>query len=98
MQVDVLKLLGDKLPILRGRFGVKRIGVFGSVARGRITEDSDVDLFIEFDRVLGFEFLDLVEFLEDLLEREVDVLTPAGLKSIRIPSIARSIQESIIYV
>lgn len=31
------------------RFGIKRLGLFGSVARGDYTADSDIDFFVEFD-------------------------------------------------
>jgi predicted nucleotidyltransferase len=62
------------------RRGVVRAGVFGSVARGEDTPDSDVDFLVEFEE--GRTLLDLSGLrldLIDLLERDVDVATPASL-------------------
>lgn len=64
-------------------FGVKSIAVFGSVARNESTPDSDIDLLVEFrpdERVGMFRFIDLKQYLEDLLGCEVDLVTPEGLK------------------
>ena len=43
-------------------------------------------------------FIDFVDYLEHLLGRKVDVLTPAGIKGIRIDKVAQSISDNIIYV
>jgi predicted nucleotidyltransferase len=53
---------------------------------------------VEFERPIGFRFLDLVDYLEAVLGRKVDVLTPAGVQNIRIDRVAKSIAESIVYV
>ena len=52
----------------------------------------------EFERPIGFKFIELVEYLEHLLGRRVDVLTPAGLQGIRVSRVAQDITESIVYV
>ena len=44
---DILSLLGGFLPYARDRYGITRLGVFGSVARGEQTEGSDVDVCYE---------------------------------------------------
>ena len=62
------------------RRGVVRAGVFGSVARGEDTPESDVDFLVEFEE--GRTLLDLSGLrldLIDLLDRDVDVATPASL-------------------
>lgn len=41
--------------------------------------------------------MELVEYLEALLGRKVDVLTPAGLRGIRLPEVARRIEESVVH-
>ncbi|NCO76494.1 MAG: nucleotidyltransferase family protein [Cyanobacteria bacterium] len=62
-------------------YGVKRCGLFGSFQRGEATENSDIDLLVEFKSELKtfMNFMDLCFFLEDLFERKVDVLTPESL-------------------
>jgi predicted nucleotidyltransferase len=77
---------------------VKRIGLFGSYAKGVPDELSDIDLVAEFDAPIGLKFVEFTEYLEPLLGTPVDVLTPAGIQGILNPRIARDIQETIIYV
>jgi len=94
----VVKLLREQYPYLAAEYGVKRIGIFGSYAKGIPNERSDIDIIVEFERPLGFKFIEFAEYLEHMLGRKVDVLTPAGLEGIRISSVARDIKEHIIYV
>jgi len=88
------------------KYGVKRIGLFGSFVSGRQKPKSDIDLLVEFDRdCFGRDFhglfdsyLQLTNYLEKLLGRKVDILTPAGVDSIRIKEIAEEIKRSTAYV
>ncbi|MFL6336674.1 MAG: nucleotidyltransferase family protein [Pyrinomonadaceae bacterium] len=77
---DVFTLLSRNGARLRS-FGVARLSVFGSFARGEPNDDSDVDILVEFDpEQESFDnFLGLAEFLEDLFGRKVDLLTPESL-------------------
>ena len=94
----VVELLQEKHAYLAAEFGVSKIGLFGSYARGQSSDTSDVDLFVEFEHPIGFRFIELVDYLENLLGQKVDVLTSAGIQNIRIERIARSISQSIVYV
>ncbi len=63
------------------KFGVRSISLFGSVARNRARKRSDVDLLVEFERPIGlFEFVRLKLYLEELLGRKVDLVTPEALR------------------
>lgn len=63
------------------RLGVKSIALFGSTARGEARADSDVDLLIDFSRPVGlFAFLEVKTYLEALLGRPVDLVTPNALR------------------
>ena len=76
-------------------YSVKTIGVFGSVARDEQTEQSDIDLLVEFSRPVGFvTFMRLEEFLSDRLGKKVDLVTPDALK----PVIRQDILSEVIYV
>ena len=77
---DVFTLLRQNGERLRD-FGVARLSVFGSFARGEPNDDSDVDILVEFEpeRETFNNFLDLAEFLEELFGRKVDLLTPESL-------------------
>ena len=95
---SVIQLLLRSLPELKDRFSVSKIGVFGSYVKGNQSDNSDLDIYIEFDRVPGLEFMELTELLENIVQKKVDLLTPSGLKSIRNDRIRNDIEQSIIYV
>lgn len=95
---QIIKLLRENSPYLAAQYGVRRIGLFGSYAKGSPGEASDVDVVVEFDRPIGLKFVEFAEYLERLLGRKLDVLTPAGVRGIRIPRVANEIAESIVYV
>jgi predicted nucleotidyltransferase len=63
------------------RAGVRRLGVFGSVARDEAGPESDVDILVEFEEVPNLlEFAALRERLVEILGRPVDLTTPQGLR------------------
>jgi uncharacterized protein len=95
---EVIQRLQESLPDLRETYGVKRIGLFGSVSRDEQKPGSDVDLVVEFERPIGLQFVELSENLERILGSKVDLLTPAGVQSIRNPAISMRIRESVTYV
>lgn len=64
---------------LKERFGIVRIGVFGSFASGEQTAASDVDLLVEMPEPGGFLFIEAAQFVEDALGRSVDFVRPQGL-------------------
>ena len=61
--------------------GVKSLALFGSAARGEAGPGSDVDFLVEFSRPVGlFEFVQLQHALEQILQCEVDLVTPDALR------------------
>ena len=94
---QILDKLREELPNLKNRFNVKRIGVFGSYAEETHVPESDIDIIVEFKKPIGLSFMDLIEYLENLFRKKVDILTSAGLKSIRIKKVAEDIERSIVY-
>ncbi len=83
---------------LKTDFGVKRIAIFGSFADNTQTSRSDVDVVVELNMPLGFKFFDLVEHLEKVLGKKIDILTTDALKTMRVKEVARSIEGSLLYV
>lgn len=89
-RTEVLALLAEHKPALAARFGVKRLALFGSVARGSARADSDVDVLVEFDgpatsaRYFGVQF-----YLEDLLGHPVDLVTDSALRPRLRPYVER---------
>jgi len=81
--VTVEELRRITAPFCR-RFNVKRLDVFGSLARNEGTADSDVDMLVEFEAVeqhLSKRFFGLLHDLEDTLGCRVDLLTIESLKN-----------------
>lgn len=79
--LDEVRAQRDEIVQLGRRFGVRNIRVFGSVARGEATADSDLDLLVDVDR--GHGYLDMAGFalgVEDALGVFTQVATPRGLK------------------
>lgn len=55
-------------------YGIKQLGIFGSVARGEQHEDSDIDIYVELESAELFKMVHLKEDLQDLLETKVDLV------------------------
>lgn len=91
----VMATLNSRLPYLHAQFGVKKLAFFGSFAAGTAGKKSDVDLVVEFDRPIGLKFMRLTEYLERLLGRKVDMLTPDGIKGIRAKTAADNIRRGL---
>ena len=76
----VLKILKTHIKELR-QHQVASLYLFGSVARGEETADSDIDLLVDFDSPVGlFDFLRLKYFLEEVIGMSVDLVTRDALK------------------
>lgn len=95
---EIMQKIKNQYPYLYDQFGVKRIGLFGSVLKETDNKDSDVDLIVELDKPIGLEFISLVEYLESILNKKVDVITKDGLENIRLKKISSSIEKDISYV
>lgn len=93
--IDPVKILKEQEENIKKKFGVKKIGVFGSTVTGKAYERSDIDILVEFRKSVDFfEFLDLQYYLEELFNRKVDLITPDALK----PYIKDKILKEVVYV
>jgi uncharacterized protein len=72
---DVLALLRAARPQLAREFGVTRLALFGSYARGDQREDSDIDVLVEVDPSIGLRFVELADRIEALLGVRSDVVS-----------------------
>ena len=90
---QAIDLLHQKQDELSTRFHVASLSLFGSVARDEARMESDVDILVEFSQPVGlFHFIELKQYLEEVLGCSVDLGTPRSLK----PYIKESIiQEAI---
>lgn len=94
---QIFALLRAHQPDLR-RFGVQRFGVFGSFIHNTATDQSDVDMLVEFapGQKTFDHFMQLAFFLEDLLERRVDLITTESLSPYIGPHILREVEYATI--
>ena len=78
---NILKILSEHRSEIELRFDVASLSLFGSVARDEASAESDVDILVTFVQVPGiFGFLELKEYLENLLQCSVDLVTKNALK------------------
>ncbi|TGN09740.1 toxin-antitoxin system toxin subunit [Leptospira ilyithenensis] len=92
---ELIQTLSDVKPKLESDFGVLQIGIFGSFAKDKINSNSDVDIFVDlknpnFDSLAGLQI-----FLENLLERNVDLIRKRNLIKL---SFLKRIQKDLINV
>jgi uncharacterized protein len=80
-------------PLMKEKYLVSKIGFFGSFARNEQKDDSDLDILVEFEQPVGFEFIDLKYQLEDIFKRKIDLVTLEALK----PQIKETILREVIY-
>lgn len=77
---EVLKILRQEKPELARRYGVKRLALFGSYARGDQREDSDVDILVEVDPTIGLGFVELADRIEAALGIHVELVSDRAIK------------------
>jgi predicted nucleotidyltransferase len=88
------KLLAEYKPELMERYHVKKLGIFGSYARGEEALSSDLDVMVDFDKPIGLDFVTLAEELESLLGVNVDLVSTNAIK----PRMMEAIKEELVYV
>ena len=76
-----MEILRQHLPELREKYSVSYIGIFGSYIRGEQTKDSDLDVLVQFEKTPGLlKYIELENYLSDLLEVKVDLVMKSALK------------------
>ncbi len=92
---EVLSVLRAHKATLAQRFGVAELAVFGSFARDRATDDSDLDVLVRFDGPIHWErYFGAQFYLEDLLGRPVDLVTEKDLR----PEVWRYVEREVVNV
>lgn len=93
---EIICILKKHEKELNRRFGVKRIGIFGSYIRNEDRGESDLDILIEFeqDGDIGLlKFVEIENYLSDLLGVKVDLVEKSTLK----PMIGKQILKEVVY-
>ena len=92
-KAEILERLRLALPALRARFGVVRIGVFGSVARGEAGPESDVDVLVDVARPISY--FDLVR-LEDAVSERIGMRADLHLRGELRAHVRRTAERDLI--
>ena len=91
---EIKKVLEQLKPELARKFHVQTIGLFGSVVRDDYSPSSDIDIIVDFERPIGIEFIDLANYMEQRLQRKVDLVSRNGVKD----KYFKAIEREIVYV
>ncbi|HEY0744608.1 MAG TPA: nucleotidyltransferase family protein [Chryseosolibacter sp.] len=91
---EIIEILNAHKEELHQKFPVKSLALFGSYARGDQQNGSDIDFLVEFSQPVGIEFIDLVLYLESILQTPVDLVTKNALKKALVPYV----EKDLIYV
>jgi predicted nucleotidyltransferase len=95
MNHQIINKLKELKPILKEKYGIEEFAVFGSVAKGLDTEKSDVDIAVlKMKLKSGFDLIRAQYFLQENLNKEVDIGTFASMKTF----IKNKIKKDFIYV
>ena len=91
---EIKNIINQHKAELEEKYKVKEIAIFGSYTRGDQDENSDIDILVDFREPVGFLFIHLADYLEEILEIKVDLLTPDAIK----PNRKKYIMEDLVYV
>lgn len=94
---ELKKTLKSHESILKDKYGIREIGIFGSYVKGKAKKSSDLDILVDFqkDADIGFlEFIELENYLSDLLGVKVDLVMKDSLK----PRIGKHILKEVAYL
>lgn len=92
LQIGAIPIDSLSLEAICRRYGVKELCLFGSAVRGEMRPESDLDIMVEFQpdvRIGLIKFESLVDELESLTGRKVDLVTKRGLKPWVVPHVLR---------
>ena len=92
---EILKTLGTYKEHAAGRYGITRLGIFGSYAKGKETEKSDVDIIVDLESPDIFYMVHIKEELEEVLGLSVDIVRNRDKMN---PFLKKNIEKDAIYV
>ena len=79
MSIYTIDKIADKVQPIAEAYDIDKIYLFGSYARGEATEESDIDLYVEFSKPLGLRYCSFVSDIEECLGKCVDIITKDAL-------------------
>jgi uncharacterized protein len=75
MKLEEIKyILTENKSYMQSAYGLKSVGIFGSVAKGNTHSKSDIDLLVELSEPDYYKYAGLLKFLEEKLKMKVDLI------------------------
>lgn len=91
-KIQILNILKERKPELQKRYPISELGLFGSFARGDNSDQSDIDILVDFDgRIDGFDYIRLAHELEDAFNYKVDLVSRKGIKPKYLPFVEKNL-------
>jgi len=94
---EIKQIMSQCKPIVQEKYKVRELGIFGSYLRGEQTEESDIDVLVEFEPEFRFgliTFCELEAYLTEVIGVKVDLVMKQGLK----PRIGKRILSEVVYL
>lgn len=91
----VKRCLTDQKSLLKNKYHISKVGIFGSYVRGEQRNESDVDVMIDYDEAPSLiALIEIENMLSDLLGMKVDLVTSKGLK----PQLRQHLLDEVVYL
>ena len=92
---EIKEKLSNHKTDVKQKFNVSELGIFGSYVRGEQKKGSDLDILVDFKEPVGlFKFMDLEEYLHDILGLKIDLVSKKALK----PRIGKQILKEVVFI
>ena len=92
---QIIDFLRNQKDLFKKEFKVKRIGIFGSYARGDIYENSDIDIVVELEEPDLFYLIGIKQIVEEAFGNKVDIVR---LRENMNKALKHRIERDVIYV
>lgn len=93
---EIEEILDSVKDLLKEKYTVKSLAIFGSFARGEQKEESDIDILVEFNKPIGLAFIELGDFLSEVLGVKVDLVTAEMVR--KNPLLKENVERDLHYV
>ncbi|MFZ3058649.1 MAG: nucleotidyltransferase family protein [Candidatus Methanoperedens sp.] len=92
---EIKKIIKNQKPILREKYSVRQVGIFGSYVRGEQKKKSDVDILVEFEKPISLlKLVNLENFLADVMGIKVDVVPKEDIRH----ELKEKILREVVYI
>ena len=92
---EILNMLRIKKQELEKKYPISELALFGSYARGDYTQESDIDILIDFNASInGFDYITIAHEFEDTFHTKIDLVSRKGIQSKYLPFV----QENLFHV